>query len=921
VALASGEPVFGRDVELDAVWRALGGPGRVVVAGPPGIGKTTVWRAVVDRARRHGWTVLCCGPTEAEAVLAFAALADLLEPLGDHIATLPPPQRASLEGVLLTGPPERIDERTVGAATRGVLAEVLARHDRPVLAAVDDAQWLDPPSQRALRFALRRLPGLAVLVTARTGPSEPTDPLGLGTERGTPPPATVELSPLGVGALHHVIRARVGASLGRPLLARMAREAGGNPLVAIELARAVSRLPRLPSPADDLPWTRHAGQDLVRAALEALPAPTRWALDVVSLLAVPRPGHLDALGIALGDLGPAEDAGIVAVDAGGVRFVHPTYASTVRAALPDTRRRQLHRLLAGAETDPDERARHLGRATVAPDEAVADALEAAAARQRARGAPELAAELYQRAADLTPLPDGEAGWRRLLGAARCHLDSGDHRAAAALSQAVSTRSTGEVRAEALLLQAVVSWTADQPIQDAVELAEAALASVPEGSPLTGRILAHLAGFEDRPEAASRHAARAVMLLSDTDADRDLLASALLLAHYHEVRAGRTPPPGLIERGLALEGDRPTWLAGTVPAIWWKGVDDHHRARQRLAHLLDTAIAHGDEPWQLELLTHLGECELLAGRYDDADRHIRLAHDLGLDLGTQVIGQSWLAGEVAARRGELHEARAVAQRGLTLAAGTGDRWVYRIHLHLLAFVELCEGRYGEAAAAYTELAAVVDDLGIEEPLSLRFEPDWVEACAGVGDLATAARAADRLTRRHRRLPRPWTELGVASSRVLLAGAGGQDTSGPAAELEAVLGALAPETVPLEQARGWLVAGMAHRRARRKRTARHALDTAEAVFSRLGAEAFAVRARAEAARIGGRSPAPVGLTETERRVASLAAAGRSNREIAGELFISPKTVEANLARVYRKLGIARRAQLAARVAPAGAGGETS
>ena len=905
-------PIVGRDTVLDRAWQALGGPGTVLVDGPAGIGKTALWRALVGRAARDGWRVLACAPAESEATLSLAALADLLRPLADRVPELPGPQRAAAD-VVLTAGSHPVEELALGAATRTLLENAAA--GERVLVAVDDAQWLDPPSERALRYALRRLPRIAVLVASR--PGEPVlagaTPTPLHLDQG---PAggrltRITVAPLGVGALHHVLRDRLGATLSRPLLARIARDAGGNPLLAIELARAVLRLPRLPLPGEDLPVAASM-QELLADALGTLPPNGRDAVRLAALLTVPTLRDLAAAGVSPDDFDAAEEAGLLAVTPAAVEFAHPVYAAAVRAAIPPGVRRRLHGALAGVVTSRDERARQLARCTVEPNNAVAGELAEAAERQRTRGAPELAAGLLEHAAALTP--DGPDRDRRRLAAARCRFDSGDYAAAGAAADAAAAELTGDLRAEALLLRAVVAFGADG-LDDAIATAERALLTATPGTPLVGRIHTHLSLFQSTPEPAVRHAEAACELLSggseDTD-DRAVLSAALLLLMHNEVRCGRAARTELLERALELEDDQPSWLAGTVPAIWWKSTDQHGPARTRLLRMLDTAVARGDEPSQHELLTHLGEAELLAGRWQMAQEHITAARELGEQLGTGLVGESWLAGLLDAHLGRLATAGQAAADALRRADAQDDDWMRRINQQLAGFVALSAGQWAEAADAYGALAAIVDSMGLVEPMSLRYEPDWIEACLGMGDLDTAGAALGRLAERHRRLPRPWTSLGLARSRVLLAGtsgAGDAAVSEALAELAAARDAVPADVVPLDRARCLLVAGMAHRRARRKREAKAALTTALAEFTALGAGAFAERATRELARIGGRPPAPRGLTATEERVARLAAQGRTNRVIADELFVSPKTVEANLARVYAKLGISSRAELGA------------
>ncbi|MBQ1024074.1 AAA family ATPase [Micromonospora sp. C95] len=907
--------LVGRDGVFDQARRALREPGSVLLEGPAGIGKTTLLRELVTEATRAGWSVLSCAPTECETDLPFAALADLLRPLTDLVTALPRPQRVAAEMVLLTrDSDETVDERVVGAATRSLLEAALAA-GRPVLVAVDDSPWLDRPSERALRFALRRVgPGLSILVSCRTDNSPTLRIAPLGLDSGPGRLTRLPLAPLGVGALHHVLRERVGGALSRSLLARIAREAAGNPLVAIEVTRAVQRLPQPPEPAQDLPVASSMHQ-LLGEVLARLPGRCRDAVRLAALLGVPLLRDLAAAGISPAAFDAAEEAGLLVVGAVRVEFTHPVYAAAVRAGIPPGVRRGLHRRLAEVVTDPDDRVRHLALCTTSPDPVVADALAAAAARQYARGAPEAAANLYESAARLTPVDDEASRGQRLLAAARSRFGCGDHPGARAAAEAVAAAFGGDVRAEALLLRAVVAWSADESGGTAVEAAGRALAATRPDSSLAGRIHAHLALFVDLPDPARAHAEAAIALLTGAGGDRSLLAAALLHLFFNEVRAGEPPRVELLDRALEMEGPEPSWLAGTIPAIWWKSIDDPARARRRLGRMLDLATARGDEPSQYDLLKHLGETELLAGRWSAAERHIAAARELGELLGTEATAEIWLAGLLDALRGRLDVAQRVAEAGLQLGERLDDDWCRRIHLQLGAFVALCAGRMADAAAGYGRLAATVDRMGLAEPLAQRFEPDWIEACVGAGDLVTARNALARLAERHRRLPRPWTLLGLARSRALLDSAGGADPSAALADLAAARAAVPPEVLPLDRARCLLVEGVVHRRSRRKRPAREALAAATVEFDALGATVFGGRARAEAARLGGRPPAPSDLTATEERVARLAAQGRTSRAIADELFVSPKTVETNLSRVYRKLGISRRAELGAALARVG------
>jgi DNA-binding CsgD family transcriptional regulator len=902
----------GRDAVLHQAARALGRGAAVVFEGPLGIGKTATWRALVDHLGAQGWRVLCATPTEAEAQLPFLALADLLRPLAGGLAALPAPQRVAAEAVLTADSAEVVDERAIVVATRALLEAAAAEAPGRLLVAIDDVAWLDSSSARVLQLALRRLtPSPAVLLTVRTDPSAGAAalpaPLGLDTAPTRGPVTTITLGPLGVGALHQIIRARLGWTISRPLLARIAREAGGNPLMAIELARAVLRRPHPPSPTEDLPVVTSLSA-LLDDSVARLPVATREAVRLAALLAVPTPAELVAAGVDLESLDAAEEAGLLTVTPTAVTFAHPFYATAVRQSIPVGQRRRLHRTLADAVRDPDERALQLARCTVGPDPEVAAELAQAAQRLRARGAPDAAAALLDQAAALAPPEHAERDrWR--LRALRYRFDSGDYVAASAAATALADELTGEPRVEALLLSAMLRWVVDD-LAGAVAVAEQALTEAPAGSALAGRLHAHLSVFHDTPAEARRHAQAAIGLLTaDDPEDRDQLIGAYLQLFFNDLRVGDPPRVELLDRALALEGGEPSRLAGTVPAVWWKGIDDHDRARDRLMQMYARAHAAGDEPLQHEVLTHLGETELLAGRYDAAAAHVAAARALGEQLGSGLVGETWLAAMLDAHRGALEPAQQVAREGLRRAEEQDDPWCRRIHLQLGGFVALSAGRMGDAAAAYGQLVAAQAESGLVESIALRFEPDWIEACVGAGDLDTAHAALARLSERHARLARPWTTLGLARSRVLLASATGADPSSDLAELAQARERVPAGVLPLERARCLLIAGLAHRRARRKREAQLAFEAAAAEFEAIGALAFAARARAELRRVGVRTARTVELSPTEQRVAKLAATGQTNRAIADELFISPKTVEANLSRIYRKLGVANRAQLGA------------
>src|SRR4051794_40881331 len=386
--------VVGREPELKAVDAFLDGTAQALaIVGEPGIGKTTVWREAVDRARARGAMVLVARPAESEARLSFGGVADLTSALPpEAFDSLPAPQRRGLDVALLradsTGPPAR---RVVATALLTLVRELATNAD--VVIAIDDLQWLDPPSTDALEFVLRRLgkENVRVIVSLRLDAAQPQ---GLETKR-------IEIGPLSVAALHRILGDALGRTFARPVLIRIAEASGGNPLHAIEIARELERQGVQDSVAP-LPVPDNLGA-LVRARVRALPAPTRDALLRAAALTRPDTTLVDQTALAA-----AEESGLVSIDPSGrVRFTHPLFASAVYAAAATTRRRAVHADLAAVVADPIERAHHLALASAGPDPAVVAELESAARHARSRAAPDTAANLLELALRLAPIDGAE----------------------------------------------------------------------------------------------------------------------------------------------------------------------------------------------------------------------------------------------------------------------------------------------------------------------------------------------------------------------------------------------------------------------------------------------------------------------------------------------------------------------------------
>ena len=366
--LSAGGPVVGREREMAAV-RQLVTPGdlrfhALVAEGEPGIGKTKVWRAGVERAAAQGLVVLSCRPVEAEAKLAFAALGDLLEPVVDQaLDGLPVPQRQALEVAMLRATPGiSSDGRALGMAVQSLLRQVASVS--PVLVAIDDVQWLDRGSSAALAFACRRLHDspVRVLAALRVEAGESVDVLGLGHAL----PGSVErlrLGPLSLSGLYHVIQAELGQVFPRPTLVRIEKASGGNPLFALELARALAEVGAFSGPGAPLPVPGTLAELLGQRVRRLSPA-TQETLLVAASLAGPEASVVEAaLGRQIqGDLERAERAGVARVRDGRVHFDHPLLASAVYREAPPPKRRAAHRALAAVVAEPEQHARHLALA-------------------------------------------------------------------------------------------------------------------------------------------------------------------------------------------------------------------------------------------------------------------------------------------------------------------------------------------------------------------------------------------------------------------------------------------------------------------------------------------------------------------------------------------------------------------------------
>jgi DNA-binding CsgD family transcriptional regulator len=913
-AALSGE-VVGREVELAAcerlLERAAGGPAALVVEGEAGIGKTTVWRAGVAAAAGRGFAVLGCRPAEAEARLAYCGLGDLFGPVAAAVlAQLPEPQRFALEAALLErdGGGRPPDRRTVSVGVLTALRALAAAG--PVLLAVDDVQWLDAPTRRLLEYALRRVreERLAVLVSVRTGAGAAGLPLELETFADSRR-EVVRLGPFSLAALHRLLRGRLGVSPPRPALVRIHRAAAGNPFYALEIARLLKdgdglRRGRVPVPGQV--------QELLAARLRRLPAVTREVLLVAACLSRPSLELLDGEALA-----PAEQAGIVSVLADGrVGFTHPLFASAVYDGAPAARRRGLHLQLAERVDSIEERARHLALGTTGRDDRVAAEVEAAAGRALARGAPDAAAELYQQAQRLSD--ERQQQLACAVAAAECHLRAGDMSAARdLLAAAVAELPAGLLRARCLWRLADVHLYQDD-FPAALGLLERARAEAGEGE-LAAEIeldLAYTHNAVGDMTAADPHAQEAVRLAERLQRP-GLLAEALAVASMTGFLLGRRADWERLERTLALEDwDRPTQIMvrpTLIAALLYSWTGDLAKGQSMFAELQRQLLERGDESGLMMGLFSRVAPDCWRG---DIGGACRLADDLrerATLLGSEAMHAFALtaaslahayAGEEALVRSEAAEALALLAR---VGWAVGRAWP----VMALGMLELSLGNPAAAERVLSPLTEFMRHVGLAEPWGpAPFLPDAVEALVRLGRLEEAEPLLAELEASAARVDRAAALAAASRCRALLLAEHG-DTE---AAMNAIGQALQQHDrvpMPVERARTLLVKGQLERRARRWRAAQQSLHQALAIFEQAGARAWAGQARTELGRVRLHHRPEGELTDSETRVAQLAATGLTNRQVAAQLFVSPKTVEATLARAYRKLGIRSRAELGARL----------
>ncbi len=927
--------IVGREDELAALDEFFGAdpkPARALVLdGDPGIGKTTLLRYAIACAGAGPARVLSCAPASSEAPLAFASLRDLFADVDDELPSrLPSPQRRALEIALLRADPGRgkPDQGAISAAVLGVLR--LLTELSPVLLAIDDAQWLDPESAAALGFVVRRIDSLPIslLVASRGGAGEPA---ALGLDRALPDERVLRLhiGPLSLGALHRMLNVRLDKVFPRPTLRRLHEVSGGNPFFALELARALERRGGHTGASEILPVPERLNE-LVGERLATLPDETFEVVQVAAALSSPTVRIVTAVaGSDPSSVDGAVEAQVIEVEQGSIRFTHPLLASAAYAAVPPARRRELHARLAGVVVGTEERATHLALATESVDASVAAELEEAAQVARARGAPAAAASLAEHARRLTPPRDAGDLLRRTMEAAGFHYEAGDAGLGRALLEdAVASAEPGLQRAEALKrLARAHSFEADLRVAATLyrrAIDEAGDTGSTRADAEAGLGVALMRMLEDLP-AAVEHARRASRLAEVLPDARDLaefLSTQAVIEALTGDAAGPQSMARAVEVGEAAEragrAHDAAFLVGLrgpafMPAVLGAFTDDLEGARRVVERARTQALEFGDEASLPLILRYLGYVELLEGNWETAGSWANEGYEVAVQTG-QVSQQAVLAGTRAlidAHLGREEETRAAAAEALRLADDTAAMFARLLAVSAHGVLELS---LGNAAAALEQLEPLVEDLeaaGLREPAVSRFVPDTIHALLAVGRSTDAEALLARFEERAVRLNRPSALAASARCRGLLL-ASSSHFEGAIASLKLALEHHERIAIPFDRTRTLLALGATYRRGKQKAAARTTLDEAVAEFERLGASLWAQEARAQLARIGGRVPSGGKLTPTEQRVADLVLEGLSSKQVAAALFVTPKTVETQLSRIYAKLGIHSRAQLARRLA---------
>lgn len=911
-ALRSPQMLYGRDPERSRIGELLADARAsrsavLVISGEPGVGKSALLEDARDQA--GDMRVLTGAGVESEAHLPFAALHQIVRPVLRHVEDLPQPQAAALRGALGLAAGGSDDRFLVSLAALSLLAEAAER--RPLLCLVDDAQWLDDASADALVFVARRLEAerIVMLFTAREGEIRRFEAPGLPELR------LDGLDPTAAGAL---IDRHASIPLSSEARDRLVTETGGNPLALLELSSALSEAQLMGAEAVLAPIPVSARVERAfLARVHRLPEETQTLLlvaaadDTSELATVLRAAA--QLGAAADALDGAEQAGLAHVRGTRLELRHPLVRSAVYQAAPLSKRQAAHRALASAldgESDADRRAWHRAAASVEPDPSVGEELEQTAHRARGRSGFVAASLAFERAAALTA--DEEHRARRLIAAAENAWLGGRVERALMLLEGARPLVTEQIqRADIDRFLGLIEMTRGVPA-DACRLL---LRTATQVAPIDEERALHLLNLAGLAAAYAGDKAAAVAiaevargLAADETPFVRMLAELLIgLGAYAEGDFANAAPRLRVALDLAEELDddaasaQPVALLFAGRAALYLGDDQaahrtHHEAAAR-------ARASGALSIVTQILPRLATVEVWAGRWSSAAANAKEGLQLAREIGQHdlVAQQLVMLAVIAALRGSEDECRSLAAESRELASARGLGIVAELANWALALLELGLGRAGEALRRCREISTT--------PVVFWGGLDRIEAAIRAGEPETARAWLDVF--------QPWAESGAAAwaravvlhCRALLS----EDENEAERLFLAAFDAHAEGARPFEHARSRLAYGEFLRRTRRRVEAREHLRAALDGFEVLGATLWAERARVELRASGQTarkrdSSTRDELTAQELQIARFVAEGLTNREVAAQLFLSPRTIDFHLRNVFRKLGIGSRTALA-------------
>ncbi|MDT5301315.1 MAG: hypothetical protein QOG79_4557 [Mycobacterium sp.] len=912
-----------RSAIADFLTAAESGQAGLIIEGEAGIGKTTLWLDACEQARTRGFRVLSAQVGEAETVLAYAAVGDLLGDIESvTLDGLPNLQRLAVDRVLLlaAGDGHVTDQRVVAAALASIVDALSP--ETPVLVAIDDVQWLDPSSHAVVAFAARRFRGrVGVLLSERCDPDKGTAPswLRIG-EAGDF--TRIRLGPLSLGGLHSIITASLGRPLSRPVIVRIAEISGGNPFYALELARAMDGGPLQAEPG--LPGTL---AELVRLRIGRLDGDVRKVLLAVASVAAPTVDLLARVNDATAErivelLEGVETDGIVGIDGNRVRFSHPLLARGVYTDATPASRRAMHRALAAIEVEPELKARHLALATASSDDTTLKALDAAADAARGRGAPAAAAELLDLAIGL----GGDKPWRRIRAAGDHFLAGSTDHAESLLTPIVDQLRPGMLRGIALNLLAAIRIY-DNNFITAMDLLTRAVDDSQDVAPILVQTLLNLsftqgmgAFAEGTPaqgmfDESLRNAQKAATVAENSGIP-GLTSQALSHWTHTQFMYGHGVDDASLNRALELEqvnDDVPIpFSASAVEALICAYTGRIDEARTRMLAVHERCLERGADRNMMVVADYCALIEMWSGNLTEAAAFADAAVERAQQLGggsVDVIGLS-IRAAVYAHAGREIEALADADAALRAAEACGAPRMAEWPLMAKGFMEVSLGRYDDAVVTFAPMVSRLGVIPGTEIMSGWYLPNAAEAMVALSRLDDAEPLIEALERNGAIHDRPWMLAAGARCRAMwLAAKGDVD-----AALESANRAMAEhDRTPMrfERARTQLLLGKLQRRRRLKETASKTLAIALAEFEEVGAPWWADHVRTELTRTNVRHNPALALTPSEQQVADLAASGMTNRDVAATLFIGIKTVEHNLSRVYSKLGIRSRAELGRRM----------